>query len=172
LPAGESGIAGGIRAPRALFSNVRQADIASLFAARQALALIDLPNRSSYLFDGKGVALCESREQFFALADRAISFPADSRIAATIVRDAARPIGDQESVEAKQLANATVSLVWAAAIDGAILKEQRDAAMALNVPFDRVATTRGSLELSNGKFSRYRVHQLRLTDNRTVDVKQ
>jgi len=172
LPTGESSNVGGFRAPRALFSNVRQADIAALLAARQAVVLIDLPDKTSYLFDARTVVLCTSRDQFLVLADRAISFPTDSGIATSLLRDAARPLKAQEGVDSKQLANATLTLVWTNPLDAAILQSQQDATATLRIPFEQVAATRGSIELSEGRFSRYRISQIQLTDDRLVPVKE
>jgi len=174
VPTGETQNVRGVRAPRALFSNVHQADIAALLAAHQAIVLIDLHDteKASYLFDSNDVVLCTSRDQFLALADRAISFPADSKIAASIARSASGPLKTKEGVDPKQLASATATLVWTNSVDAAILQVQREAAAALNIPFDRVAATRGTLELSDGRFSRYRIVQLQLTDDRLVQAKE
>jgi len=172
LPTGEGRSIKGLRAPRALLSNVRQADIAALLKARQAMVLIDLPDKTSYLFDGVEVVLCTSREQFLALADRAISFPTDSKIAASIAHDAGNPLKMREGVDPKQLASAVVTLVWTNPIDSAILQAQRDAANAFNIPFEHVTATRGSLELFDGRISRYRISELRLTNDRVVLVKE
>jgi len=170
LPAGESRSAAGLRAPRALFVNVLPADINTLLAAREALALIDLPDRTSYLYDANKVVLCSTREQFLALAERAISIKTNSRIGASIIRDAARPLKAQEGVDAAELAKATVSLVWTIPIDGAILQGQRDAAAKLNLSFEQIIATRGSLELSRGKFARYHITEVQLKDRRLVPV--
>lgn len=170
LPAGENGSVTGLRAPRALFVNVLPTDIDALLSGGEARALIDLPDRTSYLYGAKKVVLCSSRDQFLAFAERAISIKTSSRIGAAIVRDAGRPLKAQEGVDPAELAKATITLVWTIPIDAAILQGQRDAAATLGLPFDQVIATRGLLELSQGKFARYRITEAQLKDRRLVPL--